>query len=62
MSARRTVWAALHWTATALTAAIASMAAALPFHGPYASAAGVIAAAGVCLTGLATAPPRKDHT
>lgn len=54
MSARHTVWAAAHWTATTLTAAI-------PFHGPYASAAGLIAAAGVSLTGYATAPPRKDN-
>lgn len=49
------------WTATALAAAIASLAAALPFTGPYASAASLIAAAGVSLTGYATAPHPKDN-
>jgi hypothetical protein len=56
VTARRTLRWACHWTATLTTAAVASLAAALPFTGPYASAAGVFAAAGVCLTGLATAP------
>jgi hypothetical protein len=61
VSARRTVRWACHWTLTLLTAAVASLAAALPFTGPYASAAGLIAAAGVCLTGLATAPHPGAH-
>lgn len=56
MSARRTVRWACHWTTTLLTAAVAMTLAAIPFTGPYASAAGVLAAAAVCLIGLATAP------
>ncbi|MEV7389567.1 hypothetical protein [Streptomyces sp. NPDC091215] len=54
---------AAHWTATTTAAAIASTAAAIPFTGPAASAAAVLAAAGVCLIGIATAPAlntRKD--
>lgn len=61
MSARRTLLTAAHWTATLTTAAIAATLAPLPFTGIYASAAGLIAAAGVCLAGYATAPAtRKD--
>lgn len=56
VTARRTVWWACHWTATTLTAAVASLAAALPFEGPYASASGIVADTAVCLIGLATAP------
>ena len=56
MTARRTALWALHWTATATAAFIASLAAALPFAGPSASTAGVIAAAGVGLIGLACSP------
>lgn len=51
---------AAHWTATTTLAAIVSLAAAIPFTGPAASTAGVFAAAGVCLVGIATAPTRKD--
>lgn len=59
MTARRTVRWACHWTATTVTAA--SLAAAVPFAGPYASAAGLLAAAGVAMTGIATAPTiQKD--
>ncbi|MEV5957239.1 hypothetical protein AB0M11_26320 [Streptomyces sp. NPDC051987] len=48
---------AAHWTATTTTAAAAvSTAAAIPFTGPAAGAAGLLAAAGVCLIGIATAP------
>ncbi|MEU6597923.1 hypothetical protein [Streptomyces flaveolus] len=56
MSARRTARWALHWAITTTVAALASMAAAVPFNGPAASTAGVLAAAGVCLIGLACAP------
>ena len=56
MTARRTARWALHWAITALAAAIASTAAALPFTGPAASTVGVIAAAAVCLVGIACAP------
>lgn len=56
MTARRTVWLACHWTATTVVAALTSLAAALPFTGPYASAAGLLAAGAVCLIGIATAP------
>jgi len=52
---------AVHWTATTLTAALVSTAAAIPFAGGAASAVGTVAAAGVCLIGIATTPtPRKD--
>jgi len=57
MTARLAAW----WTATALTAACVATAAEIPFTGPYASIAGVVAAAGVCLAGIALAPhTRKD--
>ena len=56
MTARRTVWWACHWTLTTLTAAVAMTAAAIPFEGPYASAAGLLAATATCLIGIATAP------
>jgi len=52
---------AVHWTAVTITAAITSTAAVIPFTGPAASAAGVLASAGVCLIGIALAPTiRKD--
>ncbi|MCI4143019.1 hypothetical protein [Streptomyces sp. MMS20-AI2-20] len=63
MSARRTALTAAYWTAVLLLAAVASLAAAIPFTGPAASAAGVIASGAVCLIGMACAPnpaPRKD--
>jgi hypothetical protein len=57
MTVRLAAW----WTATTLTAASAATVAAIPFTGPYASAAGLIAAGGVCLAGIALAPHiRKD--
>jgi hypothetical protein len=53
---------ATHWTATTVLAAAISTAAAIPFTGTAASAAGTLAAAGVCLIGIALAPTttRKD--
>lgn len=62
MTARTLRWLA-YWTATLTAAAVASLAAALPFTGPAASATGVLAAAGVSLIGIAcapTTPTRKD--
>ena len=57
MTFRLAAW----WTATTLTAACAATAAEIPFTGPYASAAGLLAAAGVSLAGIALAPhARKD--
>ena len=57
MTVRLAAW----WTATTLTAASVATVAPLPFTGPYASAAGLVAAAGVCLAGYALAPHiRKD--
>lgn len=57
MTFRLAAW----WTATTVTAASAATAAEIPFTGPYASAAGLLAAAGVCLAGIALAPhTRKD--
>ncbi|MCI3153191.1 hypothetical protein ELQ39_15770 [Streptomyces sp. GB4-14] len=64
MTARRTALTAAYWSAVLLLAAVASLAAAIPFTGPAASAAGVLAAAAVCLTGSAHAPSttRKDRS
>lgn len=54
---------ALHWTATAITAACLATVAAIPFTGRAASAACIFATAGVCLIGIALTPtPRKDRT
>jgi hypothetical protein len=47
---------AAYWAAVLLAAAVASLAAALPFTGLDADTAGVLAAAGVCMTGMACAP------
>jgi hypothetical protein len=52
MTVRLAAW----WTFTTLTAAGAATVAAIPFTGPYASAAGLLAAAGVSLAGIALAP------
>lgn len=58
-----TVRLAAHWTATTITAASAATVAAIPFTGPYASVAGLLAAGGVSLAGIALAPhARKDRT
>ena len=46
----------LHWTTTTLTAAVASLAAPLPFNGPIAGTVGVFAAAAIGLIGYATTP------
>lgn len=56
MTARRTARWALHWAITCTAAAITSLAASLPFTGPAASFVGTVAAAGVCLVGIACAP------
>lgn len=55
MTVRRLMWA-LYWAAVLVAASVASLAAAIPFTGPAANAAGVFAAAGVSLVGLACAP------
>lgn len=54
---------AVHWTATALTAAIVSTAATIPFTAPAAGYIGSLAATGVCMAGLAGAPAitRQDN-
>jgi hypothetical protein len=53
---------AIHWTTVTTAAAITSIAAAIPFTGTAASTAGTLAAAAVCLIGIALAPTttRKD--
>jgi hypothetical protein len=53
---------AVHWTAVTSTAAVTSLAAAIPFTGTAASTIGALAATGVCAVGiaLAPAPTRKD--
>ena len=51
-AARLAAW----WALTTLTAACAATVAPIPFTGPYASVAGVVAAAGVSLAGIALAP------
>lgn len=49
---------AVHWTATAITAAaLATVVSVLP--PPYGGIAGALAAAAVCLIGIALAPTRK---
>lgn len=54
---------AAHWLTVTFTAAAASLIAALPFTGQTASAIGTLAAAVVCLVGIALAPAtRKDRT
>ena len=58
MTGRR-VLLAVYWPLVVLTAATASIAAAIPFTGGTASAVGVIAAALVLLAGLALEPHRK---
>lgn len=63
MSARRAVLLAAYWLAVAFTAAVAGMAAALPFTGRAANCAGITAMTAVCLTGITYAPnpsTRKD--
>ena len=60
MTGRRVLLAA-YWTLVLLLAAIASIAAAIPLTGGYASAAGMTAAALVLLAGLACEPHRKER-
>lgn len=53
---------AAHWTAVTGAAAAVSTVAAIPFTGTAASAVGTLAAAAVCLIGIALAPTtRKDR-
>jgi hypothetical protein len=47
---------AAYWAAVLLAAAVASLAAAIPFTGPVANSAGVLASGAVCLIGMACAP------
>lgn len=54
MTARRTVWTAVHWTA--VTAFLLLFAQWGPFTGLYATATTAVIAAGVGLIGLAAAP------
>jgi hypothetical protein len=52
---------AVHWTTVTTAAAITSTAVAIPFTGGAASAIGTLAAAAVCLIGIALTPTtRKD--
>jgi len=53
---------ALHWTATALVAALAEVLAPIPFTGPDAGTAGALAVIAVAAIGYATAPTitRRD--
>ncbi|HEY6115448.1 MAG TPA: hypothetical protein VI172_05770 [Candidatus Dormibacteraeota bacterium] len=49
-----------YWATVTFTAALVSLAAAIPFTGTAASTVGTFAAAGVCMVGIALAPtPRK---
>jgi hypothetical protein len=60
--ARRIAFA-LYWLAITTAAAVASLAAAIPFTGLASQEMGLTAAGGVCLIGIACAPalnPRKD--
>lgn len=56
MTVRRGLVVAVHWAATLLTALTATAVLPALFSGPYAPAVGLVAAAGIALTGLATAP------
>lgn len=56
MSARRTAVLATYWACTLSIAVLASIFGALPFTGPAASLAGVLASAAVSLIGIACAP------
>ena len=55
---------ALLWTGVTFAAAVAATVFAMPFTGTAANAIGTVAAAAVCLIGIATAPTttRKDRT
>lgn len=57
----RRVLAAAYWTAVVVTAALASIAAAMPFEGRTASLAGALTLTAVCMAGTTYAPHRKDH-
>lgn len=60
MSARRVLFLAAYWLPVIVVAAVASLAAAIPFTGGTAGAAGTTAAGLVLLAGLALEPRRKD--
>jgi hypothetical protein len=54
---------AVHWAATTLTAGAVVTVATIPFTGAAASAVSILAAAGVCLVGLALTPTtRKERS
>lgn len=59
MTARRALRLAAYWLPVLGLAAIASIVAAIPFTGGTASAAGVVAAGLILLTGLALEPRRN---
>lgn len=59
MNRRTALWAG-YWAFVLLVAAVASLAAAIPFTGPDAAAASTTAAGLVGLAGLALEPHRKD--
>jgi hypothetical protein len=52
---------AVHWATTTIAAACTVTVASIPFTGPAASAAAVIAATGVAFIGYATTPTRKGN-
>lgn len=60
MSARRVLRLAAYWLPVCALAAVASIAAAIPFTGSTATAAGITAAGLVLIAGLALEPRRKD--
>lgn len=60
MRARRVLLLAAYWLTTCTLAAVASLAAALPLTGMWASTTGILAAAVVLLAGHALEPRRKD--
>ena len=55
-AARLAAW----WAPTTLTAACAATVAPIPFTGVGASVAGLLAAGGVCLAGIALAPTTTE--
>lgn len=60
MTARRLLLA-VYWALVTVLAALASIAAAIPFTGSTASAAGITAAGLVLIAGLALEPHRKGN-
>jgi hypothetical protein len=56
VTGRKGLCVVVHWAATTATALLAVDLVPAAFSGPYAPAPGVVAAAGICLTGAALAP------